>query len=121
MEERKPWHWYPDMQTDESRQASKKWVDSRRGAGVKLDPHDPEFLLCLDKVDIISRYQMLVDQHERYKKSSSEFHESEKRRLKATVEKAGRWWDHCLELRRQKRKTAHLADMFPEGDSNGTQ
>lgn len=118
-EERKPWHWYPDMQTDEAKQASAEWIQRKLAAKERMTAHDPEYLLCLDKVDIISRYQLLVDQFETYKSSTHEFHESEKRRLKETIEKAGRWWDHCLGLRRQKRKTAQLADMFPEGQADG--
>jgi hypothetical protein len=102
------------MQTEEAKRSAADYVARKLAAKEPLDAHDPEFLYCLDKVDIISRYGMLVDQHERYKQTTAEFHEGEIRRLKATIEKAGRWWDHCLKLRREKRKTAHLADMFPE-------
>lgn len=111
-DERVPWHWYADMKTDESKQAVQELLE-RRGFGV--DPHDPEFLLCLDKVDVISRYQMLLSQREAAAKSTEEFHQSELKRLRKTVEHAGRWWDHCILLRQRKRKTVNLADMFPEG------
>lgn len=104
----KPWHWRPDMQSDESRQALAALHERR---GYSIDPHDPELLLCLDKVDIISRYQLLVQQRESERRQTAEFHESEMRRLKAAIGNAGQWWDHCIDLRRRKRKTANLADM----------
>jgi len=108
MTDRVPWHWYPDMETEESRRAVRELV-ARRGVP---DPHDPEFLLCLDKVDIISRYQLLLQQTNARELSNKQHHDSELRRLRETVEHAGRWWNHCLALRHKKRKTANLADMM---------
>lgn len=104
---RVPWHWYPDMETEESRRAVRELL-ARRGVP---DPHDPEFLFCLDKVDIISRYQLMLMESERRKESDRQHHDSEIQRLRKTVESAAKWWNHCLQLRHQKRKTVNLADM----------
>lgn len=110
---RPPWQWLPEMQTDESKAAVQAWVDKKMVAGAVIDAHDPEFLFCLDKVDIISRYQLLLQQSRSREESTRVHHEIEIRRLKSTVEKAARWWDHCLKLRHGGRKTANLADMNP--------
>lgn len=110
---RPPWQWSPEMQTDEAKAAVQAWVDKKIAAGAVIDAHDPEFLFCLDKVDIISRYQLLLQQSRSREESTRVHYESEIRRLKSTVEKAGRWWDHCLKLRHGGRKTAILAGMNP--------
>jgi hypothetical protein len=101
------------MQTEVARDALRA-LNERRG---NVDPHDPELLYCLDKVDVISRYQLLLNQFEAYKRDTAEHHEADMYRLKKAVAQSARWWTHCLRLRQQKRKTAQLADMFPEGET----
>ncbi len=103
--------WEPSHQTSEARAAVEAWAARKMAAGETLDPHDPEMLMLLDKGDIVSRYQLLLSQMRHKERDMRAHHDYELRRVRETAEDALRWWSHCLGLRRQKRKTANLADM----------
>lgn len=101
--------WSPSQQTEEARAALRAFVEATPDR--YRDPHDPEMLMCLDKGDIVSRYQLLVQQSEARRRSDREHYDSELARLRKVVAHAAKWWDHCLALERQGRKTARLAEM----------
>lgn len=104
--------WDPRTATPEAKAAWQQWFDARLEAGLPVnDPHDPEMLLCLDKHDIVDRYQILLQSIRGREREMRTVHEFEVRQLKERAAAAVEWWRHCAELRRQKRKTAHLADM----------
>lgn len=105
--------WDPRSQTDEAKTAFEEWVRRAHMEGRPLDPHDPEMLMCLDKGDIVSRYQLLLHGSRMKLEEERKFHEAEKRRLVESVGDAARWWKYCLSLRARKRKTVQLSDMFP--------
>lgn len=110
--------WRPEHQTTEAREAVQQWTARKMAAGEILDPHDPDMLMCLDKADIVSRYQLLLHQAEITKRDMQAHHDYERRRLIEAVGYAREWWTHCVKLRHAGRKTAQLADMpdRKEGD-----
>lgn len=102
--------WNPSMRSTESIAAVQAYMDRRYADEDHdcFDPHDPEFLACLDKADLISRYTLLVDQSSRKLVEMREHYDHETAALRRTVTKAGTWWTHCRRLKRQGRKMVAL-------------
>lgn len=116
-------NWRTDtMQSDQARMNIAAFTaDDERVRALHDESHpghrqaNADFLMCLDKGDIVSRYQLLEMQMKSQLLSQRTHHEQEVSQLRALVGAAGEWWNTCVKARRAGRKTIQIA-LMPEGD-----
>lgn len=100
--------WDPDTETDEAKAALAAFHASARGP---VSPHDPAMLMCLDKADVVSRYQLLHVQSEYRVRQMRDDAARREAWLRETIDHAADWWDRCVQARREGRKTIRLEGM----------
>ncbi|USH45582.1 hypothetical protein SEA_PHABULOSO_87 [Gordonia phage Phabuloso] len=117
-------NWDPQtMETDEAKKNVAAFTADGRLVALHDDTHPDhrqawaDYMMCLDKGDIISRYQLSLDQHASEMRRWLGHYDREVARLRSTVGAAGRWWNICIKARRS-RKTIRLDQMpTPGGES----
>lgn len=117
-------NWRTDtMQTDSSRAEIREFSATGDNVRALHDASHPEhrqanadYLMCLDKGDIVSRYLLLEQQAESEARNLRETYEFQLRQLSELTTAARAWWAHCIRSKHAGRKTVRTEDMPTIGE-----